>query len=129
MTTMLIDQGRRYTRYRDQWSSDWEQSEIRDAALAAAFDFCGMTAKVISKRRAETIHGRRLTVRFSDGTNATVWLDQGLSYWSLARQQLRTAASVFAVNQDAEGLGVKLAEIKINVEGHDLPTQVFFEVP
>lgn len=127
VTTMLIDE-ERYVRYRDQWMSDWEKSAVRDAALTAAFEFCGISANVTSKHRRDTIHGRRLTVLFSDRTSVAVWLDQGFSYWNLARQQFRTAASVFAANHDADGLGARLAEIKISVEGHDLPTQVFFEV-
>lgn len=124
--TMQVDPDRQF-RYRNLWSSDWETSAARDAALEAAFEYCGMKADVVSKRRAETIHSRRLTITFSDGSDIKLWLDQGLSYWSQAKQELRTAVAVFPMDRDASELGRQLAEIRIRVEGHDLSTQVLIE--
>lgn len=54
-----------------------------------------------------------------------LWMDQGLSYWTVSRQQARTSAIVFSMGDDPTALGERLAEIKIGVEGHGLPTQIF----
>ena len=127
VTSMYIDD-RRETRYRDQWTSDWPQTRLRDEALHAAFDYCGMEASVTSKSRRELIHGRRLVIRFSSGPDFILWMDQGLSYWTVSPQQARTPAVVFPTNDDIGAVGARLAEIKIGIEGHGLPTQLFLDL-
>lgn len=126
ISSMYIDERREF-RHRDHWTSDWQRTDLRDAALRAAFEFCGMTASVNSRYKNDVSHGRRLVVRFNDGTGVTVWLDQGLSYWTVSRQQSRTAVAVFTMDDDIEILGARLAEIKIGIEGHELPTQLFVD--
>jgi ATP-dependent helicase YprA (DUF1998 family) len=121
---MYIDD-RREHRHRDQWTSDWPSTECRDDALRAAFNYCGMTASVTSKSKRELIHGRRLVIRFDRGPDFTVWMDQGLSYWTVPREQARSGAIAFPIHDDAEALGARLAEIKVGIEGHSLPTQLF----
>jgi hypothetical protein len=69
--------------------------------------------------------GRRMVIHFDRGPDCTLWMDQGLSYWTVSRQQARTSAIVFSVADDATALGERLAEVKIGVEGHGLPTQIF----
>jgi len=66
-----------------------------------------------------------LVIRFDRGPDCTLWMDQGLSYWTVSRQQARTSAIVFSVAEDAAALGERLAEVKVGVEGHGLPTQIF----
>ena len=54
-----------------------------------------------------------------------LWMDQGLSYWTVSRQQARTSAIVFPMGDDPPVLGERLADVKIGIEGHGLPTQIF----
>ena len=113
---------------RDQWRSDWPSSQIRDEALRAAFDYCGMNVVVASKPRYQLIHGRRFVLTFKDGSRTTTWLDQGLAYWSMSRQQIQTSLVSYPMGLPANVLGERLAEIKIGIEGHDLATQVFVDL-
>ena len=115
-------------RYRNNWTSDWESSKVRDKAMAAAFDYSGMSAKILSIDKRNLIHGRRLTVRFKDGSELVAWFDQGLSYWGVARNINRTPLAMFSMNREIEELGAALAEIRVSVEGHELPTQVFLDL-
>ena len=113
---------------RDQWRSDWPSSQIRDEALRAAFEYCGMNVVVESKPRYQLIHGRRFVLTFKDGSRTTTWLDQGLAYWSMSRQQIQTSLVSYPMGLPANVLGERLAEIKIGIEGHDLATQVFVDL-
>jgi hypothetical protein len=124
VSSMYIDDTRQ-GRHRDQWTSDWPSTELRDAALRSALEYCGLTASITSKAKRDLIHGRRLVIRFDRGPDCTLWMDQGLSYWTVARQHSRTSAIVFTVADDAAALGERLAEVKVGVEGHGLPTQIF----
>jgi len=124
VSSMYIDDTRQ-GRHRDQWTSDWPSTELRDAALQSALEYCGLSASITSKVKRDLIHGRRLVIRFDRGPDCTLWMDQGLSYWTVARQQSRTSAIVFTVEDDAAALGERLAEVKVGVEGHGLPTQIF----
>ena len=123
VTTMLVGEDKP-AKHKDQWHSDWPSSELRDEALRLAFDYSGMPAAVRSLRKHELIHGRRLSISFTDGSQLCVVPDQGLSYWRLARSQTRTPLASFAVNQPTDVLGQRLAEIKVSIEGNDLPTLV-----
>lgn len=124
VSSMYIDDTRQ-GRHRDQWTSDWPSTGLRDAALQSAMEYSGLKASVTSKAKRDLIHGRRLVIHFDRGPDCTLWMDQGLSYWTVARQQARTSAIVFSVADDAAALGERLAEVKIGVEGHGLPTQIF----
>ncbi|WP_157609021.1 DEAD/DEAH box helicase [Variovorax sp. Root411] len=124
--TMQIEQGH-VARRRNHWAGDWEDSDTRGAAVEAAFEYCGIEGRVWSKRRSDTVHGRCLTIDFEDGSVSTVWLDQGFSYWTVAQAAARSAAASFDANGPATSLGEQLAEIKTSVQGHALPTRLFFE--
>jgi DEAD/DEAH box helicase domain-containing protein len=124
VSSMYIDETRQ-GRHRDQWTSDWPTTKLRDAALESALDYCGLRASILSKAKRDLIHGRRLIIRFDRGPDCTLWMDQGLSYWTVSRQQARTSAIVFSVGDDTAALGERLAEVKVSVEGHGLPTQIF----
>ncbi len=123
VATMTIDEDRP-KRHHDQWSSDWPSTSLRDSAVRSALEYCGMDAEVKSHSKYNLIHGRRLLVSFTDGTQLCVVPDQGLSYWGLTRSQKQTPLASFAMNLTPEVLGERLAEIKVGVEGNDLPTLV-----
>jgi ribosomal protein L37E len=123
----LIDESRP-SRARDYWGSDWPSSRVRDDALRSALiDYCGMQADVVSKAKHQLIHGRRLTIDFADAQSLVVWLDQGLSYWSVSRGESRYSAPGFPMHEMPQQLGERLANIPINIEGHALPTHLFVD--
>ena len=124
VASMYIDDTRQ-VRHRDQWTSDWMHADLRDRALQLAFEYCGLRASIQSKAKRDLIHGRRLVIRFDSGPDYMLWMDQGLSYWTVSRQQARTTAIVFSMGDDPTVLGERLADVKIGVEGHGLPTQIF----
>lgn len=123
LMTMDVDESKAMRR-KDQWTSDWPNSAIRDGAIRSAFEYCGMTAVVISLNKSGLIHGRRLLISFTDGSSFIVVFDQGLSYWTLPFAQLQTSLVSFSMNQESTVLGERLAEIKVGVVGHGLPTLV-----
>jgi ATP-dependent helicase YprA (DUF1998 family) len=126
VTTMTIDEARPL-RNRNNWWSDWETSEQRDKSLEAAFQYSGITASVSSLDKRNLSHGRRLTVRFQNTGQLIVWLDQGLSYWSMAKNHRHSAITTFNMHLPESELGEALAEFRVDVEGHDLPTYVFVD--
>jgi hypothetical protein len=127
VTTGIVDETRPI-RFRNNWTSDWESSRVRDDAMESAFNYSGMSARVFSLDKRTLIHGRRLSIRFEDGCELVVWFDQGLSYWSVARNISRTPLATFAMNMKIEELGAAIANIRVSVEGHELPTQIFLDM-
>jgi hypothetical protein len=71
--------------------------------------------------------GRCLTIDFQGDGQLLVWLDQGLSYWLVARQQRQTALAAFNMKHPVSAAGDALAEFRVDVQGHDLSTQVFVD--
>lgn len=125
--TMWIDEARAFHGRRGSWGADWDTSEKRDRALEAAFDYSGMRASVISTSKRDLSHGRRLTLRFRNGGVLVVWLDQGWSYWAVARHHRQTTLSAFNMMLSVPEMGEALAEFRIDVQGHELSTQVFLD--
>ena len=123
----LVDETRMF-RIRNNWVADWETSQARDEALEAAFEYSGMSASVRSMDKRDIIHGRRMSIQFTNGGAMAIWFDQGLSYWSTARSQSRTSLAVFHMNRPVAELAEDLASIRIGVEGHELPTQIFIDM-
>jgi DEAD/DEAH box helicase domain-containing protein len=105
--TMTIDEGKPL-RTRGVWWSDWEKTEQRDRALEAAFEYSGMSASVTSTDKRNLSHGRRLTIHFQSGGQLVVWLDQGWSYWALAKHLRNTGLTSFNMRRPADSLGETL---------------------
>lgn len=124
--TMAIDEGRS-VRNRSNWWSDWETTVKRDQSLEAAFNYSGISASVLSTDKRNLSHGRRLTVRFHNGGYLVVWLDQGWSYWTISKTHRHTAYTTFSMALPTNTLGETLADFRVDVQGHDLPTQVFVD--
>ena len=125
--TMLIDEERFMRRPGHWWGGDWVATDIRDRAIEAAFEYSGMSALVISAPKRDLSHGRRLILNFTDGGKYTLWLDQGWSYWALAKHYKQTNLSAFNMALPPHELGEALAQFRIDVQGHELSTQVFFD--
>lgn len=126
ITTMVIDEGKPL-RNRGAWWSDWESTDQRDQALKAAFEYSGMSVSVKSTDKRNLSHGRRLSIQLQSGGQLVVWLDQGWSYWALAKHQRQTMLTAFNMHLPLNTLGETLAEFRVDVQGHELPTQVFVD--
>jgi DEAD/DEAH box helicase domain-containing protein len=84
-----------------------------------------MSVEIETLPKYQLIHGRRLTVHFSDQSTFVIWLDQGFSYWGVDPKISRTPANFFSTSVDASEAGRRIAEFAIPVCGHELSTQVF----
>lgn len=120
---MQIDEHKRL-RNRGTWWSDWGNTEQRDQALSAAFDYSGISATVVSKRETKLESWAAFDLAFQNNRKLVVWLDQGWSYWSVASNYRQTALASFNMNASISDLGETLAEFRIGVQGHQLPTQI-----
>ena len=127
VTTMWIDEQRLLRKQGPHWSADWEHAEQRDRALEAAFVYCGMDASVRSAPKRELIHGRRLVLRFQGDSCLMLWLDQGLSYWTTANRHRYTPLASLDMSLPPDYLGEQLAQLRIDVQGHELATQIFVD--
>jgi hypothetical protein len=75
-----------------------------------------------------TFFGGKVSIRYTDGSETSIWFDQGMSYWSLARSLQRSPISTFAMDRNDDEIAESIAEIRVSIEGHELPTQVFVDL-
>lgn len=101
--------------------SNWPDFGARDQALHDAFDYLGIKAEVVTRRRHETGHGRVLVLDWSDGTRLSLRLDQGLSYW----RACHGPHNGFDFGAEYVDQAEALVKIEGRVEGLDHPTQLF----
>lgn len=108
--------------------SDWPENAVRDRVVAESFAYAGMCADLQLGDAAGTGHGRLLEVRWSSGATLGIRLDQGVSYWRAAPSSAR-AACYFNFHQgDTRAQAERVAELRLRVEGAQLPTQIFVKV-
>jgi DEAD/DEAH box helicase domain-containing protein len=123
--TASVENTARVTTWGDRWGSDWPKDDVRSAAAREGFAFAGMSAEIKTLPKYQLIHGRRLSVHFSDQSTFVIWLDQGFSYWGVDPKISRTPANFFSTSVDASEAGRRIAEFAVPVCGHELSTQVF----
>jgi ATP-dependent helicase YprA (DUF1998 family) len=121
------EQGRLRDRYSNRWSSEWPIDSLRDNVLRRALDYSGLHGSVKSLPRRDLVHGRRLTIQCDSGRDVRVWLDQGLSYWSLDRNQAHGPASYFPMEGSLDDVVNHLAAPNCSIQGQLLPTFVFVD--
>ena len=127
VTTMWIEEQRLLRKQGNHWGASWEHAEQRDRALEAAFVYCGIDASVRSASKRELIHGRRLVLRFQGDSCLMLWLDQGLSYWTTANRHRHAPLASLNMSLPPDYLGEQLAQLRIDVQGHGLATQIFVD--
>lgn len=127
VTTMWIEEQRLLRKQGNHWGASWENAEQRDRALEAAFVYCGIDASVRSAPKCELIHGRRLVLRFQGDSCLMLWLDQGLSYWTTANRHRHAPLASLNMSLPPDYLGEQLAQLRIDVQGHELATQIFVD--
>jgi hypothetical protein len=126
VTTNRRASGENLTRNRI-WS-DWIDASLRDRALRATFDYIGITACVEIADTATTGHSRLLEVEWSSRMRSTLRFDQGISYWRAARSNKPQETYFNTGDSDSDEAGRHLAELSVNVEGSQLPTQLFAKI-
>ncbi|MDR1063830.1 MAG: DEAD/DEAH box helicase, partial [Azoarcus sp.] len=104
--------------------SDWPEMNIRDQVLEATLHYQGIDASIQQADTAITGHGRLLEVEWSSGKKLTVRFDQGVSYWR-AHSNNRYACHFDLSAGNADMRGKQLAELAVDIEGANLPTQLF----
>lgn len=113
---------------RNKLWSDWPQTYVRDQVLQAVFQCVGLDSLVHIADTSSTGHGRMFVVTWSSGKKLTVRLDQGISYWRSASNNVRHAVHFDLHNNDIQSQGEMLAKMRIDIEGSLLPTQLFLKV-
>ena len=109
---------------------NWLDTNLRDAAIKAAFSYRGMNAAVRNLPKPAAAHARTLEIGLADGHKLKVWLDQGFGYWSSPRPGTRaaqTATTWFNFKEDPSSQGEEISEGRYAVEGQSFATHVFFE--
>ena len=108
--------------------SDWEENRRRDAVLTASFAYAGMNARLKIGDTTETGHGRTLEVEWASGTKIGIRLDQGVSYWRAAASNPRDASYFSFQRVSNETQAERVADLRLKIEGGQLPTQIFVKV-
>jgi DEAD/DEAH box helicase domain-containing protein len=121
------ERGRPRDRYCNRWSSEWPLDALRDTALRQALDYSGLQGTAISLPRRDLVHGRCLTIRCDSGRDVRVWLDQGLSYWSLDRNDAHGPVGYFPMEGGLDDIVQQLGSPTCTIRGQMLPTYVFVD--
>lgn len=109
---------------------NWRETTIRDQAIAAGFDYCGMTAVVRNVPKTIAAHARMLEIGTVKGNKLKIWFDQGFGYWVVPNPHAKPAIAhlaQFSFSENPAQQGEALGEGKCHVEGQAFSTQVFFE--
>jgi hypothetical protein len=108
---------------------NWRDTDARNNALRAGFDYCGMTAVVRVMDKQSVPHARVLEFGAEGGQKLRLWLDQGFGYWTPKRGDGHSPHYLarFPFNASVQVQGTVLGEGKCPVEGQSFATHVFFE--
>ena len=108
--------------------ADWHASVQRDNVALATFDYMGMNFTIVAGDNNSLLHGRLLTLGFASGKTLSLRLDQGVSYWRCSPANNRFQTEFDLNSEDYALLGGRLAELNVQIEGSQLPTQIFVKV-
>ena len=109
---------------------NWPDTRVRDGAIVAGFDYCGMNAVVRNLPRQQASHARVFELVTTEGHRLRIWFDQGFGYWVVPRAQGRSGAgylSRFVFADSVTMQGEAIGDGKCFVEGQSFATQIFFE--
>lgn len=115
-------------RTRNTLWSDWDDNQRRDEVAKSTLEYLGIEATIVSASNTATAHGRVLEVDFSSGRRLTLRFDQGVSYWRSAYSNARNITYFDLNSEDSERQGERLAELILDIEGGNMPTQLFVKV-
>jgi hypothetical protein len=109
-------------------NGSWNETEMRDGVAQKILEPLGEAVRWIVKTQRETPHGRSFLVTFSDGSELTVRLDQGVDFWKapdLRRSGRRTPTDFDFGDPDLSRQAEAIRKMTIPVEGGAFPTQIF----
>lgn len=107
--------------------SDWEDNQMRDDALYASFAYAGIRTRLLVGDTTDTGHARSLEIEWGSGAKLFVRLDQGVSYWRTGVSNLRELTFFSFQRVPIEAQAERIAELKLTIEGGQLPTQIFIK--
>ena len=108
--------------------SDWVSSDQRDAVLVGAFDWCGINCKLEVADKSKTHHARSLDLDFASGVRFRIRLDQGVSYWQVARDLSKARgwnAAHFDFSAELATQAQRIAELSVKLAGQAFPTYIW----
>lgn len=106
---------------------NWPVGQDRSDAIAAAVEYCGLRCEIDCVDKRDARHARCLEIEFIDGSDLTVWFDQGFGYWTVPRDpSLRRSGMLdFPFSASASAQGEAIASSKASVVGQRFTTHVF----
>ncbi|MET3464562.1 DEAD/DEAH box helicase [Variovorax atrisoli] len=106
---------------------NWPNGQERSDAIAAAVEYCGLRCEIDCVDKRDARHARCLEIEFGDGSELTVWFDQGFGYWTVPRDpNLRRSGILdFPFSASASDQGESIASPKASVTGQRFTTHVF----
>lgn len=108
--------------------ADWEDNRTRDEVMVASFAYADINTRLLVGHAAETGHARTLEVKWASGASIGVRLDQGVSYWRAASSSPRELTFFGFQRVPIKIQAERIAELKLKIEGGQLPTQVFVKM-
>jgi hypothetical protein len=134
----IITSSKRYDNSRpgNKIYSDWVDCEDRDYVLEKAFRMSDFDVDLQVPDRRSIQHSRVLQIEFSNGTELTVRLDQGVGYWRVSRSRrsssIRQDEFEFSyANSGQAGLDQEAEQViqaNPKIKGSQTPTEIFVKV-
>jgi len=134
----IITSSKRYDNSRpgNKIYSDWVDCEDRDYVLKKAFKMSNFEVDLLIPDRRSIQHSRALQVEFSNSSELTVRLDQGVGYWRVSRSRrsssIRKDEFEFSyANSGQAGLdqeAKQVIEANPKIKGSQTPTELFVKV-
>ena len=127
VVTVWFTAGERMKPPLNLWS-DWVSSDQRDAVLVRAFDWCGINCKLDVADKSKTHHARSLELDFASGARFRIRLDQGVSYWQVARDLSKARgwnAAHFDFSEELATQAQRIAELSVKLAGQAFPTYIW----
>jgi DEAD/DEAH box helicase domain-containing protein len=109
---------------------NWPSTQVRDAAIKAAFNYRDMDSVVRNLPKPVASHARVLELGTTQGKKLKVWFDQGFGYWVVPRTAGKSGNGQhtrFQFNEPTSLQGKEIGEGRLLVEGQTFATQIFFE--
>ena len=101
---------------------------MRDAVLKRMIQALKATPEIAVDGPAVTGHGRVLELEFASRRTLTVRLDQGFSYWRVARSSNHRSSWFDFSEDDVNEQLARVVASEVKVEGGNLPTQLFLKL-
>lgn len=108
--------------------SDWDDNAMRDDVLKTVFQNVGLDAQAQLLEPHQAAHGRLLEIGFESGAKLVIRLDQGVSYWRIAKTTAYNNRTFDFDQPEASKQGKALLQRQAKLEGGQFPTQLFIKL-